>query len=324
MATYKAEFLSHYYDGRLRPRAAYALGLLPWASRLATRMPRLANAVAGSRLVRRLAGVTVDRPAPRFAARSLRRRLPAMPAQGDVLLWPDTFTDAFAPEAGVAARAVLEAAGQRVSLPDRWACCGRTLYDFGMLDRACATLQKTLDVLAPQIAAGIPVVVPEPSCLAVFRDELPDLLADDPRAAALAGLARSLPEHLVAIGADIPPHPEGGQTAVVQPHCHQRAIHAVAPDRQVLEAMGFHVTVLDAGCCGLAGSFGYRAEHAAISKEIAEQGVLPALAAAPEDAVVVADGFSCATQIQQLGGRRTRHLAELLAEAFRTAGSVGT
>jgi Fe-S oxidoreductase len=231
------------------------------------------------------------------------------------VLWPDTFTDAFAPGAGLAVKAALEAVGQRVAVPKKWACCGRTLYDFGMLGRAQATLRHTLDVLSEHIAAGRPVVVPEPSCLAVFRDELPDLLADDPRAAALASLARSLPEHLVAIGADIPRHPEPGP-AVVQPHCHQRAIRAVAPDQVVLRAMGFDVTVLDVGCCGLAGSFGYRAEHAAISKQIAEQGVLPALADATSDAVVVADGFSCATQIRQLAGRRTRHLAELLAEAY--------
>ena len=325
MATYKAEFLAHYYEGRLRPRAAYALGLLPWAARLATRMPRLANLVAGSRLVRRLVGVTVERPAPRFATRSLRRALRADPAvtserSADVVLWPDTFTDAFAPDAGLAVRDVLQAARQVVAVPNDWACCGRTLYDFGMLDRAKATLRRTLDVLAPYIAAGIPVVVPEPSCLAVFRDELPDLLADDPRAAQLAALARSLPEHLVAIGAAIPKHPTGG-TAVVQPHCHQRAIHAVGADQRVLAAMGFDVTVLDAGCCGLAGSFGYRAEHAELSRKIAGQGVLSALADVPEDAVVIADGFSCATQIQQLGRRPTRHLAELLAEAYRQKAS---
>jgi len=323
MATYKAEFLSHYYQGRLRPPAAYALGLLPWAARLATRMPRIANAVAGLRWVRRLGGVTTDRPPPRFASTPLRKLLRRAPERkapaADVVLWPDTFTDAFAPEAGLAVMRVLEAAGQQVALPSKWACCGRTLYDFGMLERAKATLRHTLDVLSEHLAAGRPVVVPEPSCLAVFRDELPDLLADDPRAAELAALARSLPEHLVAIGAEVPRHPQPG-TAVVQPHCHQRAIRAVAPDRLVLDAMGFQVTVLDAGCCGLAGSFGYRAEHAAISKQIAEQGVLPALADAPADAVVVADGFSCATQIGQLAGRRTRHLAELLAEAYSGIG----
>ncbi|MGH3661224.1 MAG: FAD-binding and (Fe-S)-binding domain-containing protein [Micromonosporaceae bacterium] len=344
MATYKAEFLSHYYAGKLRPRSAYALGLLPWAARLATRMPRLANAVTGSRLFRRLGGVTVDRPAPRFASKSLRRLLAGQArandarggvdgtrsvngsrgqeatARGDVVLWPDTFTDAFLPDGGLAAKTVLESAGQTVTLPPRWACCGRTLYDFGMLDKAKSTLRRTLDALSPAIASGTPVVVLEPSCLAVFRDELPDLLADDPRAAQLAGLARSLPEHLIEIGAAIPRHPTGGQ-AVVQPHCHLRAIHAVNADRQVLEAMGFAVRILDAGCCGLAGSFGYRAEHAALSKQIAEQGVLPALAAADPGAVVVADGFSCAIQIGQLAGRRTQHLAELLAQAYATTPS---
>ncbi|MGH3647956.1 MAG: (Fe-S)-binding protein, partial [Micromonosporaceae bacterium] len=323
MATYKAEFLSHYYEGRLRPRAAYALGLLPWAARLATRMPRLANLVAGLRWVRRLAGVTTDRPPPHFAGTPLRRQLrqrvdPGL-AEADVVLWPDTFSDAFAPEAGAAAVTVLEQAGYRVATPAQWACCGRTLYDFGMLDRARATLRRTLDVLAPAIEAGTPVVVLEPSCLAVFRDELPDLLADDPRAAKLATLARSLTEQLVTADVELPRHPTGG-VAVVQPHCHQRAIGGPAADETVLRGLGFEVAVLDAGCCGLAGSFGYRAEHAALSREIAETGVLPAVAALP-DAVVVADGLSCTLQIEQLGGRRTRHVAELLAEAY--AAGVG-
>ncbi|MGH3735570.1 MAG: FAD-binding and (Fe-S)-binding domain-containing protein [Micromonosporaceae bacterium] len=314
MATYKAEFLSHYYEGRLRPRAAYALGLLPWAARLATRTPRLANLVARSRWVRRLAGVTTDRPPPDFAGTPLRRRLRDRPSAGDVVLWPDTFVDAFSPEAGVAAAEILEAAGQRVAVPSRWACCGRTLYDFGMLDRARAALRRTLDVLEPALTAGTPVVVLEPSCLAVFRDELPDLLADDPRAAKLAALARSLTEHLVTCEVELPRHPAGG-LAVIQPHCHARAIGSVSADETVLRALGFEVATLDAGCCGLAGSFGYRAEHAALSREIAEAGVLPALAALP-DAVVVADGLSCSLQISQLGGRPTRHVAELLAEAY--------
>ncbi len=325
MATYKAEFLSHYYQGRRRPRVDYALGLLPWASRLATRMPRLANLATRNKSLRRLAGVTTTRPAPRFAKRSLRRTPAARQAitskraettapLGRAVLWPDSFTDAFAPESGTAAIAALTAAGYAVEVPAEWACCGRTLYDSGMLDLARRSLTRLLDVLEPY--GDVPVVVPEPSCLASFRDELPSLLAADPRAQSLASRSVSLAEALLAAEVDLPRHPAAGAPAIVQPHCQGRSIGATGADARVLAALGFQVTVLDAGCCGLAGSFGFNAEHAELSREIAETGVLPALRKHDPDAVVVADGFSCATQIQQLAGRPTRHLAELVAEAY--------
>ena len=342
MATYKAEFLAHHYAGRLRPRAAYALGLIPFAARIATVMPALANAVLSApglgSLLRGAAGVTRDRDVPAFAARALRRtrgsEQRSKVTDATVVVWPDTFTDAWSPEHGVATVRVLEAAGETVAVPTEWACCGRPLYDHGMLDLAKKWLTRLLDVLDPWVSRGIPVVVPEPSCLAAFRDELPQLLRDDPRAAKLAGLARSLAEHLEAIDWQPPACVETGpldaarDRVVVHPHCQSRAVVGTAADRAVLERAGYDVEVLDAGCCGLAGSFGFTAgEHAQLSRQIAEQTWLPRLRAAASGvtdpgtsgevgdrppATVLADGFSCVTQAAQLGGPSTRTLADLL------------
>jgi Fe-S oxidoreductase len=170
-----------------------------------------------------------------------------------------------------------------------------------------------LDTLQPWVQAGIPVVVPEPSCLAVFRDELPELLADDPRAARLAGLARSLAEHLDA--SEWQPDPDrraAGVAAFIHPHCHQRAIGGSAADAAVLERAGYEVQVLDSGCCGLAGSFGFRREHDAMSRQIAADRFVPLLAGLAPDAELIIDGFSCATQAAHLGLRPGRTLAEVL------------
>ncbi len=344
MATYKAEFLAHHYAGRLRPRVAYALGLIPVAARIATTVPALANAVlstpALADVVRWAAGVTRDRPTPRFAARPLRRtsgaRSRAELTGATVVVWPDTFTDAWSPQHGVATVRVLEAAGETVAVPTQWACCGRPLYDQGMLQLARRWLTRLVEVLDPWTSRGIPVVVPEPSCLAAFRDELPQLLRNDPRAVRLAGLTRSLAEHLEAIGWEPPPTSAPAGRVVVHPHCQSRAVVGTRADRAVLERAGYEVEVLDAGCCGLAGSFGFTAgEHATLSRQIAEQTWLPrmhAAAAGVSDpgtsgeqagrapATVLADGFSCATQAAQLGGPPTRTLAELLHARARQTG----
>ena len=288
MAAYKAEFLAHHYRGRLRPREMYALGFVPWLARAATRAPRLANAVLSAprigALLRRAGGVTTRRPAPRFADRSVRRAAlkrrggAVRPGVPTVVLWPDTFTDAYRPGLAEAWKSVLEAAGESVAIPTEWACCARPLYDTGMLGLARRTLRHLLDVLDVYIARGTPIVVPEPSCLAAFRDELPKLLADDPRAAKLAALSRSPAEHLLAI--DAPgtlPGPSEQRRVVIHPHCHARAIRAVDADRRLLESLGYVVSVLDAGCCGLAGSFGFSAAHEAVSRRIGEEQWLPKL-----------------------------------------------
>jgi FAD/FMN-containing dehydrogenase/Fe-S oxidoreductase len=324
MAAYKAEFLSHYYEGRLRPAAAYAMGLIPWWARAGTRVPRLANALLGDhwpgRLGKRLAGVSAERPAPSFAPVGFRRAAGARlaPGAGTVVVWPDTFSDAFWPGRASATVRVLEGIGEAVAVPSRWGCCGRPLYDFGMLGLARRALSVVLGILEPWVAAGVPVVVPEPSCLAVFRDELPELMADDPRAGRLAGLARSLSEHMLAVGWS--PDGRPGGVAYVHPHCHARALGAQVADRAVLERAGYRVEVLDSGCCGLAGSFGFRREHDAMSRQIAADKFVPVLGAVPQDAELIIDGFSCATQAAHLGVRQGRSLAEVLAELLQARG----
>nr|MDA8291431.1 FAD-binding and (Fe-S)-binding domain-containing protein [Actinomycetota bacterium] len=321
MAAYKAEFLAHYYKGRVRPRSHYALGLLPWWSRLASRVPALANTALGEHAVgaaaKRLAGITTRRAAPRYASPTFRRSPEARGARdatgATVVLWPDTFSDLYRPERAAAALRLLESAGEVVAVPGDWACCGRPLYDAGMLGRARRALLDVLDVLEPWTSAGVPVVVPEPSCLATFRDELVALLPDDPRAASLAGLARSVAEHLDA-AAWRPDTPLAGERAVVHPHCHGRAVAGTGAERRVLERAGYRVEVLDAGCCGLAGSFGFRSEHDALSRQIAEDRFLPALRSLEPGTVLVLDGFSCATQARDLGAPAGRSLAEVLLD----------
>ena len=235
-----------------------------------------------------------------------------------MVLWPDTFSDVYEPGRAAATLAMLEAAGERVAVPRSWGCCGRPLYDMGMLDLAKRTLRRVLDILDPWTSLGLPIVVPEPSCLATFKDELPRLLADDPRARRLSQSARSLSEHLCAIGWE-PKQRVSGQRVLVHPHCHQRAAIGTDADRAVLERAGFSVEILDAGCCGLAGSFGFRVEHDAISRRIAETKFLPALQDLDPEVALVIDGFSCRTQAQHLQVRTGSSLAELLLESTRTS-----
>ena len=336
MATYKAEFLAHHYKRRLRPRAMYALALTPWIVRIGAHFPGLTNAVlhadGASSLVRRLAGVTTRRPAPAIADKTLRRaqRGTEPPDIPTVVLWPDTFTDAYRPEIGEQWRLILESVGERVALPSDWACCGRPLYDAGMLKLAKRTLRGLLDSLDQYIVSDVPIVVPEPSCLAAFRDELPGLLPEDPRAAKLASLARSPAEHLLTLDPDdlsplAPDTSDAEVRVVVHPHCHARAAKAADADRLLLERLGYESYMLDAGCCGLAGSFGFRAEHESLSRRIGEEQWLPKIDAALGQGAngvegggrveLLIDGFSCATQYSHLAhpsAPRPLTLAELI------------
>jgi len=324
MATYKAEFLAHHYKGRLRPRTAYTIGLVHWTARLAARAPRLANGLAGAPglagLAKRLAGVAPERDLPPVAAETFTRWFRRRAAQRDrrrrtpVVLFPDTFTDLFHPAAGRAAVRVLEAAGFAVRVPDRPLCCGRPLYDFGMLDLAKRQLRRILAALGPDVDAGVPVVVLEPSCLAAFRDELPNLLPGD-AAGQLAGRALSLAELLARH--DWTPPRVGGR-AIVQGHCHQQSVVGMGPDLELLAAAGVEAELLDAGCCGMAGAFGFEADHYRVAMAVGERRLLPAVRAATPDTLVLADGFSCRTQVAQATGRRPLHLAELLASALHS------
>ncbi|MEV8551563.1 FAD-binding and (Fe-S)-binding domain-containing protein [Streptomyces glaucescens] len=328
MATYKAEFLHHHYAGRRRPAAHHSMGRLPeWLRAVdRTRTAPLVNALAAvpplARLGKRLGGIAAEREIPRLAPRTFSRwwrgRRPAAGARGPaVVLWPDTFTEHLTPSVGRAAVRVLEAAGLRVTLPPGRrprVCCGLTYVSTGQLDRARAVMRRTLDLMAPVLESGTPVVVLEPSCAAALRTDLPELLGDDPRARRLASRVLTFAEGLDRLAPGwIPPRldrPAAGQT-----HCHQHAVLGDAADRRLRAAAGL-TGELSGGCCGLAGNFGFERGHYAVSAACAEEQLLPAVREAPEGAVILADGFSCRTQLEQLGGVRGRHLAEVLAQAL--------
>ncbi|MEP6851861.1 MAG: heterodisulfide reductase-related iron-sulfur binding cluster, partial [bacterium] len=318
MATYKAEVLHQTYRRRLRPAAHYALGWLPRWAGLAARAPRLVNALLGfapaAAVAKAAGGIDRRRPLPRFATRTFRDWFAARPVRTDgdpVVLWADTFTDHFSPTVGQAAVAVLEDAGFRVELPPGAACCGLTWISTGQLDGARRQLRRTLDVLGPVLVAGTPIVGLEPSCTATLRSDAAELLPDDPRAAALASSLRTLAE-LLAERPQWSPPSLSDVRAVAQPHCHHHAVMGWGPDAALLERAGAQVDAVG-GCCGLAGNFGVEKGHYDVSVAVAETALLPALRAAPEDAIVLADGFSCRTQVDQLAGGGGVHLAELLA-----------
>ncbi|MFJ4801641.1 FAD-binding and (Fe-S)-binding domain-containing protein [Streptomyces murinus] len=328
MATLKAEFLSHHYEGRPRPAAHYALGWLPLWARLSRLAPSLVNsalhAPGPARAGKLLAGVDGSRAAPVFAEESFvqwwRARADDPPDPADprtVLLWPDTFTTYFHPAIGRSAVRVLEDAGFRVAVPTRPVCCGLTWISTGQLDTAKRVLRRTLDVLAPCLEAGTPVIGLEPSCTAVFRSDAPELLPDDPDVRRLAGQVRTFAEQLVHHAPDGWRPPALARRALVQTHCHQHAVLKDDADRALLRRAHLDADVLDEGCCGLAGNFGFERGHHEVSMAVAEQGVLPAVRGAAPDSLVLADGFSCRTQIEEGGtGRRALHLAEALALAL--------
>jgi FAD/FMN-containing dehydrogenase/Fe-S oxidoreductase len=317
MATYKAEFLHHHYAGRPRPRSAYVMGLIPWWARLASRFPGMANGITRSATVsgilKQLAGIHPDRRLPGFAGQTFRAGFRPSSGSPTVLLWPDTFTNFFQPEIARAAVRVLEAAGHRVAIPRRALCCGRPLYDFGMLDLARRQLRQILESLRPEIAAGLPMVGLEPSCVAVFRDELVNLFPEDEAARRLSAQTFTLAEFLVREGFE--PRRRTGR-AIVQGHCHHHSVMGMAADRELLARLGMDFEVLDSGCCGMAGAFGFEADHYEVSLACAERVLLPAVRAAGPDVLVLADGFSCREQIAQGAGRRALHLAEAIGASL--------
>ncbi|MGI5222296.1 FAD-binding and (Fe-S)-binding domain-containing protein [Nocardia sp. CA-290969] len=322
MATYKSETLYRRYRRRPRPRDHYSLGMLPRWLAAATRIPRLVNAGARSGPLRRLglraAGADPRRAVPELAARPFRRiwrdesakQQVADHSAQTVMLWVDTFTNAFDPEIAQAAVALLNSLGYRVLLPDRQVCCGLTWISTGQLDGARARLRATLDHLDAHIRAGGAVIGLEPSCTAALRADLPELLPDDPRARPVADAVRTLAEFLLA-QPDWRPPQYPGRSIVVQPHCHHHSVLGFEADRRIFAMMGVRVTEI-AGCCGLAGNFGMQRGHYDVSVAVAGNGLLPALANAPDDAVFLADGFSCRTQAAQLAAVRGRHLAQIL------------
>jgi len=371
VATYKAEFLSHYYDGRLRPLNAYTFGNIDFWASLASKAPGLVNLTTQlpllSDIAKVVAGIPPQRPIPAFAPETFKQwfsrtngwsveeryntvgapgfadfvrpgnppdELAALGKSGAsapgyaedkiasqvdaplVLLWADTFNNYFLPQTARAAVEVLETAGFRVLVPRANLCCGRPLYDFGMLDRAERLLLEILDQLEPEIEAGIPVVGLEPSCVAVFRDELTNLFPHDARAQALSRQTFLLSEFLeqkLTPGATLP---QLNRKAVLHGHCHHKSIMKMTAEESLLRRLGINFTSPAPGCCGMAGSFGFHAEHYRVSQAIGELELLPAVRQAPPDWLIIADGFSCREQIAHNTTRRALHIAEVLQMAL--------
>jgi FAD/FMN-containing dehydrogenase/Fe-S oxidoreductase len=331
MATYKAEFLSHHFAGRIRPRDHYSLGWLPVLARAAGLAPGTANALTRvpgiGPAAKVLAGVDRQRDLPRFAHASFkrwfRRRTPGGTGErGPVLLWPDTFTTYFAPGIAAAAVGVLEAAGFRVLLPPGQLCCGLTWISTGQLDVARWVLRRTVDALAPYLRDGLPVVGLEPSCTAVFRGDTRDLLGPGADIDRLSKQTTTFAELLRHRAPDFTPQVtgvDGGRpTAIVQVHCHHHAELGSGADTELMAAVGLDAQVLDSGCCGLAGNFGMVPQHRDVSLACAERVLLPAVRGADPATLVLADGFSCRLQIDSADtGRRSVHLAEVVNAAVR-------
>ncbi len=324
MATYKAEFLAHHYAGRLRPRSHYALGWLPLMATTVgrSRTAGVVNAITHAPLLphvlTRMAGLE-QREIPLFARESLqqwaadRGSSPPGP-HGRVLLWPDTFTNYFHPHVGLSAVRVLEEAGWDVDVPAEPLCCGLTWISTGQLATAKRVLRRTSARLAEHVRAGGLVVGLEPSCTAVFRSDAPELLPDNRDIARLRDQTVTLSELLLDHTPGwLPTTVPGDLHALAQVHCHQHAITGWDKDQELLAGTGVSVERLQSGCCGLAGNFGFERGHLDVSRACAEQVLLPALRAADPNTAMLADGFSCRTQIHELSDRDGIHLAELLA-----------
>ena len=325
VATYKAEFLSHYYEGRVHPPGHYAFAHIDVWSRVGSLAPWLVNFLTQTpglrEIAKSVAGLAPQRRIPRFAKQPFRswfekRRHKTSSSALPVLLWPDTFNNYFHPETAIAAVDVLEAAGFAVRLPKQNVCCGRPLYDFGMLDRAKQLLLRTLATLESEIADEIPIVVLEPSCASVFRDEMLNLFPDDPRAQKLANQVMLLSEFLERHAKSFP-LAVMSRKALVHGHCHHKSVMKMASEESVLRRLCVNYQTPAPGCCGMAGAFGFEKDKYETSIAIGELELLPAVRNAPADCLIIADGFSCREQIQQCTGRNALHLAEVIQMALK-------
>lgn len=334
IATYRSEFLSHYYETRRRPLHAYVFGQIDRWLRLGSAAPGIANALARAPVLNQLARTVLHlapaRNLPKLAPVSFRRwavrhdvprvdehRAPGAHNDGsrDVILWIDTFNNYLHPQTTRAALDVLTAAGFRCAVPAAPLCCGRPLYDFGLLDQAKAYLRRVLGHLGPSIERGVPMVVLEPSCASVFRDELVNLFPSDRRADRLRRQTYVLSEFLEAFAPDFR-LPHLGGDVLLHGHCHQKAIMKMGHAENILRRMGASLLSPDAGCCGMAGPFGFAASTFGVSQAIGERVLLPAIRNTSPDTLIVADGFSCQEQIEHATGRRALHLAEVLQRAL--------
>jgi FAD/FMN-containing dehydrogenase/Fe-S oxidoreductase len=323
MATYKAEFLAHYYARQSRPVRAILFGHIDRWAALASRAPRAVNACASIRplakLLQSLVGIAPERRLPRFASETFQRWMQQHPPRSEgrrVILWSDTFTNYFHPEVGRAAVAVLERLGYHVVVPPQ-TCCGRPLYDFGLLESAREHLQAVFATLADTLKGDAPIVVLEPSCFAVLRDEAVGLFGD-------REMVRTLADRTELFSTFVRPHLERGElpplsaNVLAQIHCHQQATIGIEATGAAFHAAGLKADILDAGCCGMAGSFGFDKSHYEVSLRVGERVLLPAVRHASSDTLIVADGFSCREQIRQRTRRTAYHFAELLSRQTGT------
>lgn len=336
MASYKAEFLSHYYETRRRPRQAMFMGRIGQWAPLASRFPWLTNFMTSTpplaRIGKWLAGVAQARTLPAFAPRPFRtmakrrgvglrkgaspvprKAVSGVTAPKRVMLWVDTFNEHFSPDIAMAAVDVLSALGFDVTLPNKRLCCGRPLYDYGMLDEARALLRTAVDELAGEIEAGVPVIGLEPGCLSVFKDELLKQLPDEPLAKRLAAQTFLFSDFLAQVDFA---WPRLDADVIVHGHCHQKSLFGMQGETALLDKLGVRWSLLDTGCCGMAGSFGFSEEHYDLSMKIGEGTLLPLVRQASADAIVVTNGFSCREQIEQGAGRTPLHIAQLAKRAL--------
>ncbi len=332
MATYKAEFLSHYYEGRARPRVAYSMGLIDWWAPLARLVPTLVNwathAPGLSTLIKTVGGIAPEREIPRFANRTFRdwfhARGPSTVDGPRVLVWPDTFNDHFHPALGRATVEVLEAAGFRPVLPPGGLASGRPLYDFGMLRLARQKLRRVVRALEDEVRAGTPIVGMEPSAISVFRDELPDLFPHDRTAKRLASQSYMLTEFLAKFAGEAELGTLRGERAIVHGHCHHTSVLDFDTEKEILDRLEIDYEVLDSGCCGMAGAFGFEDDKYDVSQAVAERVLLPAIRSADPRTLVITDGFSCREMIEQNGLPRPLHIAEVLHMALQRTGRLPT
>ncbi len=317
MATWKAEFLSQHYKGRMHPLRHYAFGFMDRFAQMGSPVSGLANAafaVPGvESAVKRVLGVAPQRTLPRLARRSFRSGFRAEGAGKPVLLWADTWNNYFQPDALDAAAELLQSSGYAVDVPREHVCCGRPLYDFGFLAEAKRYLERILERFGTAIDAGVPVVMLEPSCASVFRDELLNFFPHDARAARLARQTMMLSEVLANSPTPAPTVSLAGRRVVVHGHCHQKSLMTMKDEMALLRRTGAQVDLLDSGCCGMAGPFGFEADKFDVSQALAERVLLPAVRSAGADDILVSNGFSCREQVAQNSDRRAVHLAQVLA-----------
>jgi Fe-S oxidoreductase len=334
MAVYKAEFLSHYYERRLRPRTAYTMGRIHRWAEIASLMPSIANflthAPGFQRLAKFGASVHPKRTIPSFASYTFKdwfrkRQQPpessARSAKPSVMLWPDTFNNHFHPNTAQAAVEVLEAAGFRVEVPTQNLCCGRPLYDWGMLSEAKRLLRRILRTLRQQIEAGMPIIMLEPSCATVFHEEMVNFFPNDEDAKRLKAQTFLLADFLEENAPNFE-LPTLDVKALVHGHCHHKSIFKMHGEEALLKKMGIDYEMPETGCCGMAGAFGFEKDHYDISMRCGERVLLPAVRTCPKDTLIITDGFSCREQIAQGAQRKAVHIAEVIRDALQGQRSI--